>query len=52
MFGWFKKKQKVVEDATEAMVESIIEDVKKELPKEKHIDCECAECIRRNQNAK
>jgi hypothetical protein len=60
MFGWFKKnKQKellneiinsqVEEQATEAVVEAIIKEVKKE----KHIDCECKECINRTkQNAK
>jgi hypothetical protein len=60
MFGWFKKnKQKellneiintqVEEQATEAAVEAIIKEVKKE----KHIDCECKECIDRiKHNAK
>jgi hypothetical protein len=60
MFGWFKKnKQKellneiinsqVEEQATEAAVEAITKKVKKE----KHIDCECKECIDRiKKNAK
>ena len=44
---------KVSEQATEAMVEAIIEEVKKDIKKEKHIDCECQECIDRiKQNAK
>ena len=60
MFGWFKKnKQKELlneiinsqdeEQTTEAAVEAIIKEVKKE----KHIDCECKECIAKvKQNAK
>ena len=50
-----KKEQeaKVTEQATEAMVGAIIEEVKKDIKKEKHIDCECQECINRiKQNAK
>ena len=40
---------KIKEQATEAIVESIIKEVKKE----RHIDCECQECINRiKQNAK
>ena len=39
----------VEKQATEAVVEAIIKEVKKE----KHIDCECKECINRiKQNAK
>ena len=39
----------VKEQATEAVVEAIIKEVKKE----KHIDCECKECIDRiKQHAK
>ena len=38
---------------TEAMVEAIIEEVKEVIKKEKHIDCECKECIAKvKQNAK
>ena len=41
------------DQATEAMVESIIEEVKEDIKKEKHVDCECQECINRiKQNAK
>lgn len=55
-----KKEQeaKVTEQATEAMVEAIIEEVKKEqetqYPKPKHFsDCNCIKCLKwRNQNAK
>jgi hypothetical protein len=36
------------EQVTEAVVEAIIKEVKKE----KHIDCECKECIDRIKNAK
>ena len=63
MFGWFKKNKqkellneiinsKVKEQATEAAVEAIIQEVKKDIKKEKHIDCECKECIDRIKNAK
>jgi hypothetical protein len=46
------KKEKEVE-ATEAKVEAIIEEVKEVIKKEKHIDCECQECINKvKQNAK
>lgn len=39
----------VKDQATEAIVEATIEEVKKE----KHIDCECKECINKvKQNAK
>jgi hypothetical protein len=45
------KKEKEVE-ATEAKVEAIIEEVKEVIKKEKHVDCECKECIARiKQNA-
>ena len=57
-----KKEQelKVVDEATEVMVESIIEEVKKDLskdiviyPKPKHFpDCNCYKCERWKQNAK
>ena len=48
-----KKEQEIKEQATEAMVESIIEEVKEVIKKEKHIDCECKECINKvKQNAK
>ena len=48
-----KQEQAIKEQATEAMVESIIEEVKEVIKKEKHIDCECQECIDRiKQNAK
>ena len=57
MFGWFKKKQKVVEEATEAMVEAIVEKIKNEeqptYAKPKHVDCKCYKCLRwEQQNAK
>ena len=63
MFDWFKKKKqkeilneisnsKVEKQATEADVEAIIQKVKKDIKKEKHIDCECKECIDRIKNAK
>ena len=43
-----KQEKEVKEQATEAMVESIVEEVKEE----KHIDCECEQCIKRiKQNA-
>ena len=39
--------------ATEAVVEAIIKEVKEVIKKEKHIDCECKECINKvKQNAK
>jgi hypothetical protein len=39
--------------ATEAVVEAIIKEVKEVIKKEKHIDCECKECITgTKQNAK
>ena len=54
-----KQKQKELLDeitnteATEAVVEAIIEEVKEDIKKEKHIDCECKECINKvKQNAK
>jgi nucleoid DNA-binding protein len=48
-----KKEQEVKEQATEAMVDAIIEEVKEVIKKEKHIDCECKECINKvKQNAK
>jgi nucleoid DNA-binding protein len=48
-----KKEQEVQEQATEAMVDAIIEEVKEVIKKEKHIDCECKECINKvKQNAK
>jgi hypothetical protein len=48
-----KKEQEVQEQATEVMVEALIEEVKEVIKKEKHIDCECKECIARiKQNAK
>ena len=38
--------------STEAVVEAIIKEVKKDIKKEKHIDCECKECIDKvKQNA-
>jgi len=44
-----KAKQESVQDqATEAAVEAIIAEVKKE---NKHVDCECRECIRRIKRA-
>jgi nucleoid DNA-binding protein len=47
-----KKEQEVQEQATEAMVDAIIEEVKEVIKKEKHVDCECKECIARiKQNA-
>jgi nucleoid DNA-binding protein len=47
-----KKEQEVKEQATEAMVETIIEEVKEVIKKEKHVDCECKECINKvKQNA-
>lgn len=46
-----KQEKEVKEQATEAMVEAIIEEVKEEIKKEKHIDCECQECIDRIKNA-
>jgi hypothetical protein len=47
-----KKEQEVKEQATEAAVDAIIEEVKEVIKKEKHIDCECPECINRvKQNA-
>jgi hypothetical protein len=61
MFGWFKKKTVLLKEAfkdaeefhedkaTEAMVESITKEPKKE---KKHIDCECSECIRKIKHAK
>jgi nucleoid DNA-binding protein len=48
-----KKEKEVQEQATEAMVDAIIEEVKEVIKKEKHIDCECQECINKvKQNAK
>ena len=48
-----KKEQEVQEQATEAMVEAIIEEVKEVIKKEKHVDCECKECLNKvKQNAK
>jgi hypothetical protein len=48
-----KQEQEIKEQATEVMVESIIEEVKEVIKKEKHIDCECKECINKvKQNAK
>jgi nucleoid DNA-binding protein len=48
-----KKEQEVKEQATEAVVDAIIEEVKEVIKKEKHIDCECKECINKvKQNAK
>ena len=39
--------------ATEAVVEAIVKEVKEVIKKEKHIDCECKECIAKvKQNAK
>ncbi len=39
--------------ATEAVIEAIIKEVKEVIKKEKHIDCECKECINKvKQNAK
>ena len=39
--------------STETVVEAIIEEVKEDIKKEKHIDCECKECINKvKQNAK
>jgi len=39
--------------ATEAVVEAIIKEVKEVIKKEKHIDCECKDCINKvKQNAK
>ena len=38
----------VKRQATEAVVEAIVKEVKKE----KHIDCECKDCIDRIKNAK
>jgi hypothetical protein len=47
-----KKEQEVKEQATEVMVEALIEEVKEVIKKEKHVDCECKECIARiKQNA-
>ena len=46
-----KQEKEVKEQATEAMVEAIIEEVKEVIKKEKHIDCECQECIDRIKNA-
>jgi nucleoid DNA-binding protein len=48
-----KKEQEVKEQTTETMVDAIIEEVKEVIKKEKHVDCECKECIARiKQNAK
>ena len=48
-----KKEQEVKEQATEAVVDAIIEEVKEVIKKEKHVDCECKECINKvKQNAK
>jgi nucleoid DNA-binding protein len=48
-----KKEQEVKEQTTETMVDAIIEEVKEVIKKEKHIDCECKECIAKvKQNAK
>jgi hypothetical protein len=47
-----KKEQEVKEQATEAAVDAIIGEVKEVIKKEKHVDCECKECIARiKQNA-
>ena len=49
----FKAKKLKKEQATEAVVEAIIEEVKEVIKKEKHVDCECKECINKvKQNAK
>ena len=45
-----KQEKEVKEQATEAMVEAIIEEVKQEIKKEKHIDCECEECLKGRRN--
>jgi hypothetical protein len=38
--------------STETVVEAIVEKVKEDIKKEKHIDCECKECIKKvKQNA-
>ena len=43
----------VEKQATEAVVEAIVKEVKEVIKKEKHIDCECKECINKvKQNAK
>jgi hypothetical protein len=43
----------VEKQATEAVVEAIVKEVKEVIKKEKHIDCECKECITKvKQNAK
>ena len=48
-----KKEKEVKEQTTETMVDAIIEEVKEVIKKEKHIDCECKECIAKvKQNAK
>jgi len=47
------KKEVETEQSTEAVVEAIIEEVKEVIKKEKHVDCECQECINKvKQNAK
>jgi hydrogenase maturation factor HypE len=48
-----KKEKQAEEQSTETMVDVIIEEVKEVIKKEKHVDCECKECIARiKQNAK
>jgi nucleoid DNA-binding protein len=49
----FKSKKLKKEQATETVVDAIIEEVKEVIKKEKHVDCECQECINKvKQNAK
>jgi hypothetical protein len=48
-----EKEKEIEEQATESIVDTIIEEVKEVIKKEKHVDCECKECIARiKQNAK
>ncbi len=46
-----KAKESLIIKAVEE-TKSAIEQVKKEVKKEKHVDCECKECIDRIKNAK
>ncbi len=44
------KESLIIKAVEETM--SAIEEVKKDIKKEKHVDCECKECIDRIKNAK
>ena len=45
-----EKKESIQDQATQAAVEAIVQEVKQEIKKEKHIDCECKQCIEERRN--